>query len=208
MGGVFMYKYFRNFLICAWIAGLIGLWGLLSDRQALRDGLIRFHVVANSDSTEDQQIKRKVRDAVLDSIRQDLEAIADISEARRYLSENISSIQQIVSETLRSNGCPESSNVTFCKERFHARYYDTFSLPAGVYDSLRIIIGEGKGKNWWCVSFPSLCLPATSAGFEETAAMAGFSNNLIRTLSGSEPCSIRFFVLDRLGELENMFCPG
>jgi stage II sporulation protein R len=89
-------------------------------------------------------------------------------------------------------------------EEFSKRVYDTFSLPAGLYESLRIIIGEGEGKNWWCVVFPELCLPATSEGFEETASCAGFPDALTAALEGEEGYEIRFFLLDVLGRLENL----
>ena len=97
-----------------------------------------------------------------------------------------------------------NAKVTLCKEVFDIRHYDTFSLPAGVYHSLRIIIGEGQGKNWWCVSFPSLCLPATTAGFSDTAVSAGFSAPLVKSLSGNENYEIHFFFLNQLGKLENI----
>ena len=81
----------------------------------------------------------------------------------------------------------------------------TFSLPAGVYDALKITIGEGKGHNWWCVAFPTLCLPATSEGFQEVSAQAGMNGTLEKALAGEDGYEIRFFLLDQLGKLENHF---
>ena len=205
MGGIFMAKMFKRLVICAVSMGILWCFGLLSDRQKLSTELIRFHVVAESDSPEDQALKLKVRDAVLMSIREDLAEISDIDTAKDYLADNIPKIQKIVAATLKENGCLEKAAVSFCRERFPVRHYDTFSLPAGVYDSLRIIIGEGKGKNWWCVTFPTLCMPATAAEFETAAVGAGFSQSLAKTLSGQGSYKIRFYFLDRLGELENIF---
>lgn len=191
-------------MICACIPALLWGWRLLSDRQQLRRELIRFHVVANSDSPQDQAVKLQVRDAVLESIREDLQKIADVEEAKAYLQENLPKIQKIANQTLQTAGFAEQTVVSLCEETFDTRVYDTFSLPAGVYESLRIIIGEGQGHNWWCVSFPNLCLPATSAEFADTAAGAGFSEVLTKTLVDGEDYEIRFFLLDALGQLENI----
>lgn len=180
-----------------------GIFSLLSDRKKLEEGLIRLHVVANSDSDADQNVKLKVRDAVLDSLRSDLNGIADIDKARAYIRENLPKIQRIANETLEKAGFDQEAVVTLCRETFDRRLYDTFRLPAGVYEALRITIGEGEGHNWWCVAFPSLCLPATSAGFEEAAVEAGFSGAMTKTLAGDY--QIRFFLLDVLGRLENTF---
>ena len=178
---------------------------MLADRNMLNHGLIRFHVVADSDSPEDQEIKLKVRDAVIDGIQSDLRKVRDINEAREYLQVNLPRIRSLVDQTLRELGSGDESTVNLCEEYFDIRHYDTFSLPAGVYESLKIVIGEGLGKNWWCVSFPGLCLPATMNGFEDAAVGAGFSEPLVKTLSGNEAYEIRFFLLDQLGRLENFF---
>ena len=199
-----MRKFGKRILICACIPAL--LWGsrLLSDRQQLRQELIRFHVVANSDAPQDQAVKLQVRDAVLGSIRDELETAADVKEAKAYLRENLPKIRKIANETLKSAGFSEEAVVSLCEEAFPARVYDTFTLPAGIYESLRIVIGEGGGHNWWCVAFPDLCLPATSEDFADTAAGAGFSEELTRTLSDRETYEVRFFFLDALGRLENI----
>ena len=200
-----MRKILMRIVICTAISYTI--WGLslIQDKQQLRDGLIRFHVVANSDTEHDQTVKLQVRDAVLKSLQEDLNAVADVETARAYLQENLPKIRTIANETLEAVGFDGEAVVTLCKEAFDTRYYDTFTLPAGVYESLRIVIGEGNGKNWWCVAFPTLCLPATTDGFEEVAAGAGFSDALSNTLTGQEGYTVRFFLLDALGSVENMF---
>ncbi len=187
------------FAICVW-SGRI-----LADREVLSEQLIRLHVVANSDSQEDQTVKLQVRDAILESLQKDLTDIADVSQAKAYLEENLPKMERIANSTLEAAGFQQEAVVTLCKEAFDTRYYDTFTLPAGVYESLRITIGEGQGHNWWCVAFPSLCLPATTAGFADTAAGAGFSDTLTDTLTGEGDYEIRFFFLDTLGQLQNRF---
>ena len=207
MDGIFMRKLLTRFLVCLCIAAFVWSWILIRDRQMLRENLIRFHVVANSDSESDQTMKLKVRDAVLSNIREDMASISDVEEAKMYLQENLPKIQDIANRTLQRYGFDEQAFVSLCKEAFDTRNYDTFSLPAGIYESLRIVIGEGNGKNWWCITFPDLCLPASSAGFEEQAVSAGFSEGISSTLSGKPKYQIRFFLLDALGKAETKLWP-
>lgn len=200
-----MKKMMRTITVCGLLTAMLWSAFLIGDRCRLHNGLIRFHVVANSDSRQDQAIKYHVRDRVLQSMQSDLQKLADVDAAKEYLQESLPKLQLLVDETLEELGFAGGSAVTLCKEAFDVRHYDTFSLPSGVYDSLRIVIGDGQGKNWWCVSFPTLCIPATASGFEDTAAGAGFSEPLVKTLSGDEDYEIRFFLLNQLGKLENIF---
>jgi stage II sporulation protein R len=179
-------------------------WGsmLLGDRKLLNEELIRLHVVANSDSDEDQAVKLQVRDAVIASISEDLANIGDFESAEAYIRENLPKIQQVANDTLEALGCGDRAVATLQEELFDKRIYDTFSLPAGLYEALRITIGSGEGKNWWCVAFPTLCIPATSEGFEDVAVSAGFSETLTRTLEGEY--EIRFYIMDLLGKLEGI----
>lgn len=199
-----MGKLMRRVGFCFLLAALIWCGTLLADREQLNEGLIRLHVVANSDREEDQSIKLQVRDAVVDSLRSAMEDVADVEQAKAYLQDNLPKIQKIANDTLASLGCTEEAVVTLCQEAFDTRCYDTFTLPAGVYEALRITIGAGEGKNWWCVVFPTFCVPATSEGFEDVAAGAGFPDSLNSALTGEEGYEVRFFLLDALGKLENL----
>ena len=199
-----MRKCMKRLGICFLIAALVWTGGLIADRARLRRELIRLHVVAASDSQEDQAIKLRVRDAVVESLREEMKNLKDVDQAKIYLQENLPKIELLANRVLQDAGCEDRATVQLCVEEFSKRVYDTFSLPAGLYESLRIIIGEGEGKNWWCVVFPELCLPATSEGFEETASCAGFPDALTAALEGEEGYEIRFFLLDVLGRLENL----
>lgn len=203
-----MKKLWKRVGICLTIAVIFWCGTLIADRETLNEELIRLHVVANSDSDADQTIKLQVRDAVTASLQSDLAKVADVDEAKAYLQENLPKIQAVANEALKAAGCDQEAVVTLCHEAFDTRYYDTFTLPAGVYESLRIIIGEGAGHNWWCVVFPSLCIPATSEGFEAEAAGAGFPDSLTGALTGEEKYEVRFYFLDALGKLENMLFEG
>ena len=201
-----MRKYLNRIGICLMIVCLVWVGMLIADRQKLRQELIRLHVVAASDSKEDQAVKLEVRDAVIGALQRELENFRDVDQAKAYLEENLPKIQTIANEVLHQAGFDRNVTVSLCVEEFTTRFYDTFTLPAGLYESLRIVIGEGEGQNWWCVVFPSLCLPATSEGFEDVACGAGFSDTLTDTLEGDH--EIRFFFLDALGTLENFLHRG
>lgn len=192
-------------LFTVFLLALVWSGVVLADRQILNEELIRLHVVAHSDSREDQAVKLQVRDAVLAKLNREMGNAGDVKKARAYLMEHLGELEQAANETLKSLGSGETAKVSLTSERFPMREYDTFSLPAGVYQSLRIVIGDGCGQNWWCVVFPSLCLPATAEGFGEAAVEAGFSPGLASALSGKDGYELRFFLLDCLGELENFF---
>lgn len=203
-----MKKILKRIGLCACVAALFWTWGVVADRETLNAELIRLHVVANSDSEEDQAIKLRVRDAVVESLQTAMADVTDIDQARTYIRENLPKIQQTANEALKALGCEDTAVATLDEEIFDTRYYDTFTLPAGVYEALRITIGEGEGKNWWCVVFPTLCVPATSEGFGDVAAGAGFPDALTAALEGEEGYEVRFFLLDVLGRLEGYFYKG
>ena len=181
-------------------------WGveLLCDKAQLQERIVRLHVVANSDSEEDQTMKLKVRDAIVAYLNTSLAEFQDIDQVKAYLAENLQTLENIARQVLESAGINECVNVSFEKETFPIRHYDTFSLPSGVYQSLRIRIGQAEGKNWWCVVFPTLCIHQTEDGFQEVAAGSGFSDGLASTLTHEEGYEVRFFLLDWLGQLENL----
>lgn len=180
-----------------------GLGTIVQDKQNLSNNLIRLHVVADSDSAEDQKVKLQVRDAITEKLNSVMDDFQDVESAKAYLQETLPELEKIANDVLKSLGNSCRAVVTFAKEAFPTREYDTFSLPAGVYESLRVTIGSGEGKNWWCVVFPSLCISATTDGFEDTAVGAGFSDQLSGTLSGKPKYQVRFFLLDCFGWIEN-----
>lgn len=190
-------------LFCLVLAATVWCAGLLEDRERLNEELIRLHVVGASDSAQDQAIKLQVRDAVMECLQTSMTQLTDVAAAKAYIQESIPKITRIANEVLNAAGYDGEAVVTFCKETFDTRIYDTFTLPAGVYESLRIIIGEGAGRNWWCVVFPEFCIPAAGTEFADVAAGAGFSEALSGALTGEHPYEIRFFLLDLLGKLEN-----
>lgn len=199
-----MKKYMKRIGICLIVAVLFWTGGLIADKQTLRRELVRLHVVAASDSPEDQQLKLRVKDAIVESLQDDLAKLEDAEEAKTYLQENLPKIEALANRVLEEAGCTDTAQASLAVEAFATRVYETFMLPSGMYEALRIIIGEGEGQNWWCVAFPSLCFAATAEGFEEAASCGGFTDELIDTLEGKDGYEIRFYLLDLLGRIENL----
>ena len=202
-----MKKFVNRVFVCFLIAAVFWTGSLIADRQKLRDQLIRLHVVGASNLEEDQTVKLLVKDAVVEYLNAAMADIADVEAAKAYVSENLPKIQKAANDALIALGVEPTAVATFCKEEFGKRVYDTFSLPSGIYDSLRITIGEAEGRNWWCVVFPTLCFSATAEELETVAAGAGFSDALTGAITGQEKYEIRFYFLDLLGKLENLRHP-
>ena len=208
MDGVFMFKFVKGLTCLALLAAVIYLATVVSDRQELDDSVIRLHVVADSDSEADQAVKLKVRDAVLTAMEITLAGAENKDQAQTALEERLAELEAAANHVLEAEGVSDRAKVTLLEEEFPTREYDTFSLPAGVYDSLRVTIGSGEGKNWWCVVFPGLCVPTAVEEVEDVAVSAGFSESLSGSITGEPEYQVRFFLLDWLGRVENFFHKG
>ena len=185
------------------LASVLGVAVLAQDHRYLTEHVIRLHVVANSDSKADQQLKLQVRDGIMAYLVDWADPNMTVQQAVQWVQDQLPQLQKVAQDRAASAGWTGEVRVSFDREAFPTREYETFSLPAGVYQSLRITLGEGEGRNWWCVVFPSLCLPTTTEDFQDTAVGAGFSETLTDTLTGQKPYKIRFLFLDWLGQLEN-----
>lgn len=184
---------------------LVSVADAVKDRKELRDSLIRLHVVGASDAEEDQRVKLRVRDAVIFWLEEQMADIHSVEQAKAYLASHLNDITKTANQALLEAGVSDTATVSFMEEAFPLREYDTFSLPSGVYQSLRIRIGEAAGRNWWCVVFPSLCLGATTEEMRDTAVSAGMDAALTDTLTGKEGYELHFFIMDCIGKLENFF---
>ena len=201
-----MKKIIRFLFLLIMVAVLFLVGTLIKDKVSLRNDIIRLHVVANSDSDIDQENKLKVRDALIDYLASLSGNFSSCKDAKECMTSVLSELTDIANETLQSVGCADRATVSLKREAFGLREYDTFSLPSGIYESLRVVIGNGEGKNWWCVVFPSLCLPKNGDIFVETAVSSGLNQNLADTLRNDRKYEIRFFILDWIGSIENLFC--
>ena len=122
-----------------------------------KEKLIRFHVIANSDTDEDQELKLNVRDAVIAYLQPKLEKSKSIEESEAIIKNEYNNLEKISSKVISDNGYDYNVDIGLNYSYFPAKQYSSVVLPAGKYKALKIIIGEGKGKNWWCVMFPPLC---------------------------------------------------
>ena len=176
---------------------LTGAW-LTGQQRALAGQMVRLHVVASSDSEEDQAVKLLVRDAVLEQAGPWLEGAGSREEAVEILGAHLPELARIGAET-----AGEGVEVTASIEEeawFPTKEYEDFALPAGKYTALRITLGEGEGHNWWCVVFPPLCLGSVS---ETAAERAGsFSEDQVRLITGeSEGYVVKFKAMELWDEL-------
>lgn len=126
--------------------------------------IIRFHVIANSDSKDDQALKLKVRDKVLEYMQPKLKNSKSIDESRKIIKENDEEIMAIANKVIKENGYDYSVKSTLSNENFPIKTYGNITLPQGKYEAYRIIIGTGKGQNWWCVMFPPVCFVDVTKG--------------------------------------------
>ena len=129
--------------------------------QDIRDNVFRLHIKANSDSSDDQRLKLMIRDAILEEEGDSFGSQENPNEAIKYATDNIDTFEHIAHKVITQNGYDYSVKVTVGQSYFENREYDDFTLPAGEYEALNITIGEGQGKNWWCVMFPAVCVGAS-----------------------------------------------
>ena len=128
----------------------------------ISNDVFRLHILANSDSDYDQSVKLKVRDKVLEYSKSLFESAKSKEEAESLISQNLDNITRVAQNELKHLGCNHTVQAEIQKMYFTTRYYDSYTLPSGMYDALRITIGSGKGHNWWCVMYPSICVSAAS----------------------------------------------
>lgn len=150
-------------LVCGFVlAALCSFFPFAAACGQLPRDVVRLHVVANSNGAEDQAVKLLVRDAVLEEAARWYQGAGSMEEASSQLCTHLQSIAGAARQVLREQGAGYSATAQMTEMYFPTRDYGDFRLPAGRYRTLRVTLGEGAGKNWWCVVFPSLCLPAAT----------------------------------------------
>ena len=148
-------------LICAIMLSMSHFSAACDD---LRQNVLRLHIIANSDSAQDQELKIKIRDEILTQTDGLFTDARDLESAQNTIQENLSVFEEIANEVIKDNGFNYEAKASFGTSEFLTRYYDDFTLPAGEYQSLIITLGDGMGKNWWCVVYPTVCIPAATKG--------------------------------------------
>ena len=136
--------------------------------EDMRSNVLRLHIIANSDSKADQDLKLKVRDAILECSSELFDGNTDLKSAIQNAQASIPYFNKIANEVIAENGFSYEASAEIGESYFETREYENFTLPAGKYDSLIIKLGEAKGKNWWCVVFPAVCIPTADGELSDT----------------------------------------
>ena len=177
---------------------LVGLLPVHGETE-IYSSVLRLHVLANSDSEEDQALKLQVRDAVLAASEPFLSDCATREEAKLAVEQNKAALEQAARDAIRAAGRDDGVRIELGEEEYPTRAYESCCFPAGTYLSLRVIIGEGAGQNWWCVLFPPMCLSAASATQAEDAFIAvGLTGEQYRVITETDrpAYSVRFRILE------------
>ena len=160
--------------------------------RQVRADTLRLHIVANSDSAQDQALKLRVRDSMLQEVSVLFEKVPDQAQAVQTACRQLPRLQAAAERAIKENGSRQKVRVRLVRMRFPTTHYEGFSLPAGEYDALRIELGEAAGHNWFCVLYPGLCLPSA-----ECAAYPKQEEN--RLITGK--CEVRLALLDWLQKI-------
>ena len=187
------------------VAVVAGSW-LTREQQELADSVIRFHVIANSDTEEDQALKLAVRDRVLEEAEGLYPEGATLEQAQAALEGHLNTLAAAGRAVVEEQGYdyPVSARLEDCW--FPTKEYEDFALPAGNYTALRVTIGEGKGQNWWCVAFPPLCLGAASETVDQALEAGHFTPEQGALVTGAdEGYVLKFKAMEWLGELQEFF---
>lgn len=181
------------------IAVILSVADFEGDCKNIRQEVLRLHVIANSDSYEDQLLKLKVRDNVLEKGKSIFGISDNKNDAKKALEINQKLIESAAEEEIRKNGYDYPVKVEIGKSRFPTKTYGNITLPAGEYDALRVIIGEGSGKNWWCVMFPPMCLPAASEDVKIDDVM---NEKELQLVESSPKYEVRFWIIEKIESIK------
>ena len=153
----------QNIIVLAvTVTFFLGITNFVASADSISDSVLRLHILANSDSDDDQELKLKVRDAILVAGEEAFSGAENAQQAERSIVENSDMLLSVAREVIAKNGYDYDVSLKITDEYFPTRTYGDVTLPAGEYRAVQFIIGEGNGHNWWCVMFPALCLPGAS----------------------------------------------
>jgi stage II sporulation protein R len=169
----------------------------------VRQDTVRLHILANSDSEEDQAVKLMVRDALLRESAVLCGDYTTVEAAEEYFRNNKDSLTEIANRVLIENGFTYTATVTLTEEYYETRQYGDLTFPAGVYTSLRVILGEGEGHNWWCVMFPNLCVPVAGDIETDDDELDNYSSGGKKVVG--EKYQVKFKIIEFYERLKNKF---
>lgn len=167
--------------------------------DGIREKMLRMHVIANSDTKEDQELKLKVRDAVLSKGKEIFDGSVTAQEAEKKITPYIDVLENTAKEVIIEEGFDYDVKITVQNEYFKTRIYDnSVTLPAGHYTAVKVVIGEGKGQNWWCIMFPPMCLPAADTECDISDVLNYNENNIV---SNGEKYKFKFKIVEFCEEI-------
>lgn len=181
---------------------LLSFTGFTASCEDIPNRVLRLHVLANSDSEQDQALKLKVRDRILTESAGMLDNITNKSQAEASVKTKLPQLKIAAEDEVKKQGYDYPINVELTNMYFTTREYDTVTLPAGQYDALRITIGEGKGHNWWCVIFPPMCLPAAEKPEELDDVL---NENQLQIVEGKGEFEVKFLTLEWYEQIKSYF---
>lgn len=193
----------KKLLSCAFVilVSTLLLAALPTDAEAeIYGDTLRLHILANSDSDEDQELKLKIRDKLLLKYGEELKLNDDIDTAITSAESLLPDIESYVNGWLCELGSPYTAKVTLTKEWYDTREYEDFSLPMGYYKSLRVIIGNGDGKNWWCVMYPPLCREIATERAPTDDGVINYSSEEIKLIKGGK-YNVKFKILETMSSI-------
>lgn len=177
-----------------------GICSFAESYEDITDTVFRLHILANSDSEDDQQLKLDVRDAVLEECSYLFENCIDAEESAQTAADNLDTIKATAEKVIDKSGRDYDVKCEVTEMYFDERVYDSVTMPAGEYSALRITIGEAKGKNWWCVMFPPLCIPVAADEIEDYDDI--FTAEEIDMLNNPEKYECKFYILELIDKLK------
>lgn len=178
-----------------------GFCSFAEDRGDITDTVFRLHILANSDSEADQELKLKIRDEILEKCSYLFEECGNAQESADIAEENMHIIKSVAEKAIAENGAEYEVNCEVTEMYFDERVYDSVTMPAGEYSALRITIGEAKGKNWWCVMFPPLCIPVAVEEIDDYDEL--FTAEEIDMLKNPENYECKLYILELIDKLKN-----
>ena len=202
---VFFNIYEKSLLLGLIFSVLFNIVNFSAKCSKISEKVLRLHIIANSDSDEDQNLKLRVRDNILKYFSRN--NFTSLEETKIFASEHINDLVSLSQDEVFNSGFDYNVSGSICKSSFNTRTYDNFTLPAGVYDSLKIIIGDGKGKNWWCVIFPPMCVPAAEDCLtDDDSYDDNFEDDEKNIIENEPKYKIRFKIIEIIEKLHEYIC--
>ncbi len=195
-------KLFVKAVLCGFfLTCLLSMTGFCSVCENLQNDVFRLHILANSDTIQDQQLKLKVRDGLLDYTVQLFQNCRTRDEAVSAAKNNTDKLRDYAQELVRRNGYDYPVDAYVTSMSFDTRIYENFTMPAGTYETLRIVIGQGNGHNWWCVLYPALCIPAA----QDNSLGTVLDSNEADVITNTDKYEVKFKFVEILQNICSFF---